>query len=274
MGLLACDITRAGIVMSSDSQDVLLTEGRCDPIGEGGHRQKDKIIRVKAESFSALVGYVGTEQIGSTATRAWLERFIKARLDTAGLAAFSNELGHALSEAWEAEKLDSCLWVFVAGYEGGEPFFWYVVNATGFDEFGRYTGISRAFRVVNDLDDNYLPEYTAHGLTKTQVLDDRSFQFYNGAIFPGSFIFRSFDEMIGEIARIGPPGFPRAFTLERYAFVVRQRMEFLKRLYSPKHGIHSPDAVPLVEGKVYVYALALDGTFTEAPKQLGQAKNV
>ena len=274
MGLLTLDVTRAGIVMSADSQDVLLTEGACQAVGEGTHLEKNKIIRVSAEHFRVLVGYVGTEKIGPTATRAWLERFIQAHSDAAALATFCVELGRAPSQAWEEEQLDSCLWVFIAGYERSEPYFWYVVNATGHDEFGLYTGVSRTFRVVNDLDDTYLPEYTKHGLTKTQVLDERSFQFYNGAIFPGSFIFRGFDQMIQEITRIRPPGFPSAFTLERYAFVVRQRMEFLKRLYSPKHGIYSPDAMPLVEGKVYVYALAPDGKFTEAPKQLTQRKHI
>jgi hypothetical protein len=60
---------------------------------------------------------------------------------------------------------------------------------------------------------------------------------------------------------LGAPGFPRVFTLERFALVVRQRMEFLKRLYSPNHGFYAPDAVPLVEGNSSTYMFS----FLEGP---------
>ena len=274
MGLLALDVTRVGIVMSSDSQDVLLTEGRCLPVGVG-HRAKDKIITVRCAAFSALVGYVGTERIGDVETRRWLTEFVARHASATGFAHFCAALGEELSAAWEEGGLDSCMWVFVAGYEDGEARFWYVVNAIGIDELGCYTGVSRSFRVVNDLDETYMPEHLGRGFTKAQVLDQISFHFRNGAIFPGALIFDAFSQMIADIVRLGPPGFgPRCFDLERYAYVARQRMEFLKRLYSPKHGIYSPITVPLIEGKVYVYSLAPTGEFTAAPKQRSQARPV
>jgi hypothetical protein len=278
VGLLALDVTRMGLVMSSDSQDVLLTEGRCRPLPMGGRRSKNKILCVEAESFPALVGYVGTEQIGTTDVRTWLDRFAKANARL-GLAEFCHALGDELSAAWESAALDSCMWVFVAAYADGEARFWYVVNnaegRAGMDEFGAYTGISRRFRVVDDLDGNYMPEYTERGLTKADVLDGMSFHFRNGVLFPGAFIFDGFSRVIEMIVQIGVPGFgPRAFTLERYAYVARQRMEFLKRLYSPTHGIYSPIVVPHIDGTVHVYSLAPDGTFMKNPKIRSQARKL
>jgi hypothetical protein len=135
MGLLACDITGNGVVMSSDSQDVVLSEGRVEAVGVGGHRKKDKVIRLAVEHFSALMGYVGTEEIGGVATRSWLERFIDLSRDASGVDEFCTELARVLTAAWKEGELDTCLWVFIAGYDrdGDGPYFWYVVNTTGFD---------------------------------------------------------------------------------------------------------------------------------------------
>jgi hypothetical protein len=191
-----------------------------------------------------------------------------------GVADFCQTLGAALSDAWDEHALDSCLWVFVAGYEDGEPQFWYVVNATRQNEIA-YSGISRRFRVVNDLDDNYLAEYRDRGLSKTQVLEQISFHFRNGAVFPGAFIFDAFSQTIEMMVSVDPAAFGlHPFTLVRYAYIARQRMEFLKRLYSPTHGICSPTAVPLIDGTVYVYTLAPDGTFTKNPKIRSQSRTV
>jgi hypothetical protein len=269
MGLIACDVTSSCVVMSADSQDIVLTEGRVDPVGTGGHRKKDKIIRLRSDAFSALIGYVGTEAIDSVPTRAWIHRFIAQRSASSRFADFCTELGAALSKAWEADGLDTCLWVFIAGYEKGEgPYFWYVVNATGHDGVGHYSGISHEFRVVNDLDVNYIPRYNQGGaLTKEQVLSRTTFQFYNGAIFPGSVVFQAFTRIVEQVLQLAVPGFAHPMTVERFVLVIRQRMEFLKRLYSPTHGFYASNAVPLVGGVVHVYALDPGGQFYGASKQ-------
>jgi hypothetical protein len=139
-----------------------------------------------------------------------------------------------------------------------------------------YTGITRTFRAVNDLDENYMPDYAAEGLSKAETLDRITFNFRNGALMPASILFDAFNALVLRVVQLGVPGFApvsrEGYDLLQYAYVARQRMEFVKRLFSPTHGIYSQSAIPLIDETVNVYALAPDGEFTVNPKIVQQAK--
>jgi hypothetical protein len=50
-------------------------------------------------------------------------------------------------------------------------------------------------------------------------------------------------------------------------------MEFLKRLYSDKHGIYKKSPAPL-GGTIHVLGVTLESEIREYPKQRGQVKTI
>lgn len=53
--------------------------------------------------------------------------------------------------------------------------------------------------------------------------------------------------------------------MDDLAFFARQRMEFLKRLFSKKHGIYRKSPAPL-GGEIHVFGVARDGVAKTYPK--------
>jgi len=275
VGLLAVDITPFGIVMSSDSQDVTLTEGGYNVAAMPGRWSKDKISRVQGKHFAALLGYVGTEKIGGDDTSAWLKRFIDLHYDDT-MTEFSEQLAAELSSAWNEHELASCLWIFLAGYDG-EARFWYIANLPQNESIDpaslNYVRITRNFRACRDLDDNYLPPQMATGLTKDEVLKHVIWYFRNGVLLPAAEVSDAFTRIIQRLVLGEPvPGFPRVLSLEKYAYAARQRLEFVKRLYKEDHGIYAEKEPPPIDGEVFVYSVEADGTFRIYPKIRAQAK--
>jgi len=62
-------------------------------------------------------------------------------------------------------------------------------------------------------------------------------------------------------------------SLDDLAYLARQRMEFLKRLYSQKHGIYTKSSAPL-DGEVHVFGVNRKGVMKTYPKIRSQAKEI
>jgi hypothetical protein len=62
-----------------------------------------------------------------------------------------------------------------------------------------------------------------------------------------------------------PTGFTPIASLDDLGYFARQRMEFVKRLYSQKHGIYRKSSAP-VGGKVHVVGVGRDGEIRKYSK--------
>lgn len=261
--------------MSSDSQDIVLIEGGYDILPMGVRWEKNKIERLRGKEFAALVGYVGTEEIGGLETSMWFKAFIAAHVDDT-MAAFCHALAGELSGAWLEHQLDTCLWVFITGYDD-EARFWYVVNLPSDGAIDpttlAYRAMSRAFRAVCDLDDNYLPNATQPGESKQAVLRRTLWYFRNGVLLPAAAVSDTYTQVVRQLVFAQIPGFPKVETLETYAYLARQRMEFVKRLYQQDHGLYEAKEAPIAGG-VYVYSIEPDRTFRVWEKIRDQSKVV
>ena len=69
----------------------------------------------------------------------------------------------------------------------------------------------------------------------------------------------------------GVDGFEPVGSLEDLAYFARQRMEFLKRLSSKKHGIYTKARAPL-GGEVHVFGVDRTGVMKAYSKIRAQAK--
>ena len=166
-----------------------------------------------------------------------------------------------LSHVWKRRHLRSGLWIFVAGYENKEARFWYVNNTSGPDKHtGLYKTIGAIFRAVDDLDGNYIRRIRSKSkCSKQQILQTTAFSFRNGFIYPFADIYDHFSAILKSLTKGGGRGFGSAPSLERYAFIARQRLEFVKRLYSKSHGIYREAHAPIA-GRVHVHAVSPGGT--------------
>jgi hypothetical protein len=136
-----------------------------------------------------------------------------------------------------------------------------------------YRGISRSFRAICDLDDNYLPKETRPGERKDDVLQRTLWYFRNGVLLPAAPVFDAFTEIVRRLIFAQIRGFPKVESLETYAYVARQRMEFIKRLYQEHHGIYAEKGAP-IGGGVFVYSIERERTFRVWKKIRGQSKVV
>jgi hypothetical protein len=264
MGLLTLDITPVGLVMTSDSQAILLHEESFEVLPERGDRKK--IVRARLSGFRGLLRYVGTESLGDKLVSEWLQSFVLRNQELA-LADFSAALADSLSAEWRRKELDTCLWVFIAGYENGEACFWFVVNGFLDPSTGLYEHIDQTFFAVNDLDESYIAPRRASDprLTKQEILTKTVFRFRNGVLVPPTTeIVDAFDVLSDRLHTGRYKGFVALRSLDHFAYIARQRMEFIKRLYSSKHGIYVEKNSP-ISGTVYVHSVASDGTFWNYP---------
>lgn len=273
MGLLALDVSQFGVVMSADSQPVELVDGAYRVLNSDGQLRAKPIIVRRGGGFVGLIGFVGRPRIDGMPTRSWLERASRQHASE-GLATFCQSLARELSRQWHRQRLSSGLWIFVSGIDGAEIRFWYVNNIDGMDSrTGTYSNIGRTFKAVDDLDANYIPPLLAPGVTKHDVLRQRMFFFRNGVLRPSAFVFDAFGQVMSAIYVQQIPGFSPIRSLDDLAYFDRQRIEFVKRLYSTKHGI-STAARSGIAGDVHVVGVTLTGNIQEYGKHRGQIKQL
>lgn len=258
--------------MSADSQPVELLDGE-NRVLAGAPRIRNPILIRDGGGFRGLIGYVGTEAIDRQSTSEWLSAFGASRAEDS-LAGYADALAEALTKQWRRLGLPSVLEIFVSGVEDGEVRFWYVRNSKGlYDHDFTFKQPSSEFRAVDDLDVNYIPRDLGAGQTKEQLLKTHVYSFRQGVLLPAAPVFDAFRTILGTIYAHGVDGFEPVSSLDDLAYFARQRMEFLKRLYSDKHGIYKKSPAPL-GGTVHVLGVTLEGEIREYPKQRGQVKTI
>jgi hypothetical protein len=258
VGLLALDVSRFGIVMSADSQPVELFDGRIRVLRPSDTLRNNPIIVRRGGGFTGLVGYVGREGIEGTGTRSWLEHF-SAQHPNDSLPEFCRALADALTRQWRRQHLKSALIIFVSGVEAGEIRFWFIHNTQGlYEPAWTYIRPLPTFQAINDLDVNYVARDLAPGQTKEQLLQTRMYFFRNGVLRPSALIFDAFNAIMRAIYVQQIHGFTPIRSLNDLAFFDRQRIEFAKRLYSPKHGISKASSAGIA-GEVHVLGVTRRG---------------
>lgn len=236
----------------------MLGDGSLAVLDLNAQSKELKIIERHAAGFDGLLGYVGTERIGSATVRSVIERINNETADLP-LSAFCWHLGRELSGIWEKDSLETCLWVFIAGVEEGAPRFWFVVNGE-LAPSGLYVNVQEEFRVVNDLDMYAIPNAAAKlGVPVKDVLGHTTFFFRNGAIVPAAAVLDDFVPLVRNLYLGGYEGFPSISSIEAYAAVVRVRQEFVKRLFDRSKGVWRGEDKGPVGGDVDVYSVNLAG---------------
>lgn len=258
-------------MMSGDSQPVELLDHETRVLaGDGGQRTRCPIVIRDGGGFVGLTGFVGTETIGKVATRQWLTSFGK-RHPGDGLAAYASTLGKALTGEWREQSLASVLEILVSGVEDGEVRFWFVRNSDGlYDDDWTYRHPRPEFEVVDDLDGRYVPRDLQPGQTKEQLLRSQMYSFRQGTLMPAAHVFDAFSTILQTIYSHPAEGFEPIGSLDDLAYFARQRLEFMKRLYSAKHGIYKKSPAPL-GGKVHVFGVTREGEIRDYPKFRSQA---
>lgn len=270
MGVLALDIGHFGAVMSADSQPVQILHGSNRVIA-GGSLSRNPIVRRVGGGFRGLTGFVGTETIDEEPTGEWLEAFGRAHPD-ASVGDYSKTLAAELTRQWQRHGLSSVLEIFVSGVEGAEVRFWYVRNSQGlYDQNFTFKQPSSEFRAVDDLDQNYIGPNLKAGQSKEQLLQTRLYSFRQGVLLPAAPVFDAFTGILATIYAQGIEGFEPVASLNDLAYLARQRLEFLKRLYSAKHGIYKKPPAP-VDGIVHVYGVSRHGEIREYGKHRNQVR--
>ncbi len=254
--------------MGSDSINVLLLNGSYKVCrGERCYTRSSKIFPIKLNSFKGLLGYVGTERIIKMQMRDWLVHFTQMNGHLT-LPLFCKRLADDLSMVWKRGRLRTGLWVFIAGYENRDPKFWYINNIGNLDQDTlRYSRIGPDFFPVNDLDNNYISEITRRtGFNKVQIMKMHQFNFRNGVLFPFLAVYQHYTALIKHLLQGADPGFKTPRRLKHAAFLYRQRFEFLKRLFSAKHGIYRKRNAP-VGGEIKVFTVSPSGSIHECYKE-------
>lgn len=257
MGLISVDVFADGVVMCGDSQGIEILGGKLNIEAGAAHRNRNPIVVRRGGGFTGLVGSVGTEEIEGTQTATWLKSFSEGMPD-ADLKKFCNALADRLTEIWKRDGMKSILEILVTGVVDEDVQFWYVRNSDGLAGFGHATPAA-SFSSVNDLDVNYLPRDISPGESKRSLLSRVAYSFWQGVHFPASVVFQGFQEIMRPIYASGVDGFVAISSLDDFGFYARVRMELLKRLYSPTHGIYAKGQTPPVDGVVHTYGVALDG---------------
>jgi hypothetical protein len=265
VGLLTVDVTRLGVVMTCDSLPVEFAEGVVRPLSTNPTAWKrDAIIVRRTAGFAGLVGSVGTEEIGSVPTRRFLEA-AEARTQGMMLGDFCGDLASRLTAAWNAHSVATCLVVFVAGVEVGEPRFWVIVNGDFDERTSTYLRIGADFRPVDNLAPLCQPN---GGSTVRALLEHRVLFFRSGAaLTPAAIVSDQFNAMLESILLGQSQGFTPATSIEKYAALVRMRQEFVKRLFELDKGVYDIDPPP-IGGQIYVRSVALDGTISDHGKNV------
>lgn len=263
MGLLTVDVTPLGVVVAGDSQPVDMFAQHL-AIHVQGMKQRDPIVPAYARDFTGFAGFVGTERVAGSVTSEWLREAFRSHYAT-NLGDLCGKLAADLTEQWAS--LETHLSVFVAGYENGEPRFWYISNGDVPDP--STTHVPLAFEPVNDLGTAYEAD-SSSGETLGDFVA-RKQPSYRRGVLAAAAIFDRFTALVGETMR--DPGHPQIAlldSLERYAAYVKFRFEFTKRMYDPKYGI-GIDSYPPVFGTIHVYSVDPGGIPRDHAKHVGQS---
>lgn len=244
-------------MLTGDSQPVELRESAFTVLSAGQER-RPCLVSHQGTDFAASVGFVGTEKIGLTDTRAWLQNFCATQTDL-NVDAFCEALTTELTSLWNKHGYDTCLWIFIGGVSEGEPIFRAVRNCgPDMDADLLYTRVGADFVHHNDLA-NHLAAYGQPGETLMELLM-RSMAFYrNGVLLPAVGLLDGFYNLTQSLVAGGYPGFAPVSTLESYADIVRMRGEFVKRMFDPSKGIYQSKPKP-IGGTIYLYRVELDGS--------------
>jgi hypothetical protein len=273
MGILAVDVSTLGVVMSADSQPIEALDGETRVLAQAGHLTRNPILLRDEGGFAGFTGYVGTEMMGNTSTADWLAAF-GARQAGSSLADYAKALGAELTKEWKRLGLASVLEILISGVEHGDVRFWFVRNSQGlYDHDWTYMAPKQEFDVVDDLDGRYMPRDLRPGQTKEHLLSERMYSFRQGALLPAAPVFDAFSQILTMLYTHGIDGFEQVASLDDLAYFARQRMEFLKRLSSEKHGIYRKSPAPL-GGEVHVFGVGRDGVIMTYPKIRKQARAV
>jgi hypothetical protein len=264
MGLLAVDVNQLGIVVTSDSQkvDLYVDDYRVHTVG---HTNESPIVRTAVNGFSGWSGSVGTAVIGGKSARDWLKDAVAVR-SAMTVGALCESLSAELTASWPSPA-ETHLSIFVAGYEGDEPRFWFVSN--GDVPSSKMLSIPSVFVAVNDLDDHWLPANAAPGESKSDAIA-RVQPLFRRGVLAAAHLFDIFTEAVGATIRVGHPQIPPLDSLERYAAYTKFRFEFAKRMYDPKYGIGT-DPYPPIAGNIHVFSIDPTGTARDHNKHVGQS---
>jgi hypothetical protein len=265
MGVLTVDLATFGVVMTADSQPIDALDGQTRILGHAGRwHTRNPILMRAAGGFTGFVGFVGTEQIGNANTRDWLDAF-GTRHPTETLTEYATALARELEAEWQRHGIKSVLEILISGVENGDVRFWFVRNSQGLHPDGTYMAPKTAFDAVDDFDGNYVPRDLRPGQTKEDLLRERIYSFRQGALLPAAGIFDMFRDILGVLYVHGIPGFTPMASIDDLGHFARQRLEFVKRLYSKKHGIYR-DPVAAIGGRVYVFGVGRDGVVRKYSK--------
>lgn len=265
MGLLTADVTPIGVVLAGDSQPVELRESSFTVRPTRQQQSRPCLVAHQGSDFAAAVGFVGTERIGESPTRDWLQRFCNAWTDL-GIEDFSETLTTELTSRWHEHGYDTCLWVFVCGASAGEPIFRAVRNCgPTMDRNLLYTDIGPTFVWHNDLA-NHHDTYGRNGESLLATLMHSMALLRNGVLLPAVGVLDGFDKLTQGLMAGGYEGFAPVGTLDAYADIVRMRSEFVKRMFDPVKGVYQAEPKP-IGGTIYVYRVELDGAaYDQLPK--------
>ena len=273
VGLLAVDVSHFGVVMSADSQPIEALAGKTRVLAQQGGLTRCPIVSRNEGRFAGFTGYVGTEEIDGSTTRDWLIAF-GSRHAAVRLADYATALGRELTAVWKDLGLQSVLEILISGVENGDVRFWYVRNSQGLnDDDWTYKPPKQDFDVVDDLDGRYMPRDLQPGQTKEELLGERTYSFRQGVLLPAAPVFDAFSQILAMLYAHGVDGFEPVGSLDDLAYFARQRLEFLKRLSSKKHGIYTKSPAPL-GGEVHVLGVDRNGVMKAYPKIRAQAKAI
>jgi hypothetical protein len=174
---------------------------------------------------------------------------------------------------WRRDGLKSVLEILVAGEIDGEVQFWFVRNSQGLRPDGAHNAAADTFTAQDDLD-AYLKLDGLPGEGKMDLVTrrPRPYSFWQGVLVPSSPVFDAFGVLLSTLVIGGVKGFDPIESLDGVGQFARVRMEFLKRLCSPKHGIYSKNTPTPIDGDVHVYGVGLDGRICEYMKHSNQVK--
>jgi hypothetical protein len=267
VGLLTVDVNPFGVVMTSDSQPVDIF-ARHVSVHMQGAKVGSHIVRARARGFNGLAGYVGTEIIERRPARQWLQDAVVAR-SALTLSELCEELAAALTEIWTGEGMATHLSIFVAGYEGEEPCFWFISNG---EVDASTTSIPVVFEAVDDLGGRYHEVNARPGETRRELVARTQPSFRRG-VLAAARIFDGFTALVVQTIQDGHPQIPPVQSLDRYAAYAKFRFEFAKRMYDPKYGVGT-DPHPPVAGTIHVYSVDSSGTTRVHGKHVNDARIV
>ena len=127
MGVITCDITGLGVVVTIDSQPTIISERQIEVAN--APLDRPRLIRRESSDFSGYLTFVGTEEIGNRPTGAFLAEHSDSHPDTS-LADYLGTLADDLNKAWMRNGLTTGLYIHAAGTSAGEAVFHIIKTST------------------------------------------------------------------------------------------------------------------------------------------------